>query len=296
MMFNARSLRSKFDEFRCYVADEKPDVICITESWVSEEYFGDNLQDFEIEGYSLFTFDRGRSVKGGGVMLYVNSLYGAKELVDNDKNSDVESVWLDVSLEKDRNSRLRIGAFYRPGNLPHQRQMELDRTICDEIRRNFSKNCLILGDFNLKDFEHAVTGSPACRLYRKCLEEDLFMFQFVDMPTREGSLLDLVFSDISDLVQDLTVGETLGSSDHNIVRFRIRLDGHVKDNPTWVPNFSRADFNGLRTALGRINWEEALGGLNACSMWEKFKGLLSEVQGRFIPLKQRRKRKVLKPA
>ena len=29
VMFNARSLRSKFDEFQCHVALERPDIICI---------------------------------------------------------------------------------------------------------------------------------------------------------------------------------------------------------------------------------------------------------------------------
>ena len=227
-------------------------------------------------------------------MMYVNSSYSAIVVADDRKDSSVESIWLDVSLEKGKNNIIRIGAFYRPGTLPHHKQLELDQIICDEIRRNYNKQCLILGDFNLKDFDDVGVGSPACRIYRQCLEEDLFMHQFVDRPTRQGSILDLVFSDISDLVQSLSVGETLGSSDHNIVRFKIKLPGQVRDNPTKVPNFSRADFNGIRSALREIDWDRNFSGLDAYEMWEKFKALLGECQSRFIPLKQRRKRKAIK--
>ena len=46
LLMNAQSIRSKFDEFVCYVDLEKPDIICVTETWVSESYNGDRLKDF----------------------------------------------------------------------------------------------------------------------------------------------------------------------------------------------------------------------------------------------------------
>ena len=51
---NARSLRSKFDEFQCFVALEKLDIICVIEKWVGEGLNKDRLHDFEIGGYDLF--------------------------------------------------------------------------------------------------------------------------------------------------------------------------------------------------------------------------------------------------
>ena len=44
----AQSLRSKFDEFQCLVALEKPDIICVAETQASEGFNGDRLQDFEV--------------------------------------------------------------------------------------------------------------------------------------------------------------------------------------------------------------------------------------------------------
>ena len=44
MLLNARSIRNKFQEFRCMVAVECLDVICITETWLNTDG-----RDFEGE-------------------------------------------------------------------------------------------------------------------------------------------------------------------------------------------------------------------------------------------------------
>ena len=295
-MFNAQSIRSKFDELLCYVAEEEPDFICITEAWVSEGYFGDNLLDYQIQGYNTFSCDRGSEKKGGGILIYVNELLSATLLPDNHKNLSVESLWLDVTVGKGKSGRVRVGAFYRPGTLTLGDQLELDKCICEEIQRNYCSQCLIIGDFNLRDYEDAGSGSPACKMFRKCLEENLFMHQFVNEPTRKNSILDLVFSDVGDLVQALSVGETLGNSDHSIVRFMLQISGTVKDNLTVIPNFGKADFDSFRLALQEIRWEHEFADLNAYEMWDKFKSILHNVQLGNIPQKHRRKRKLTKPA
>ena len=66
VLINTQSLRSKFDEFQCFV--EKPDITCVTETWVSEGFNGDRLQDFEIVGYDLFSYCR-ETQQGGGVFV-----------------------------------------------------------------------------------------------------------------------------------------------------------------------------------------------------------------------------------
>ena len=67
VMFNAQSLRSKLNEFRCFIAVYKPDIICVTETWVSESFCGDRLEDFEVQGYNLFSYCR-ESRQGGGYL------------------------------------------------------------------------------------------------------------------------------------------------------------------------------------------------------------------------------------
>ena len=68
VMINAQSIRSKFDEFRCYIAVKKPDIVCVTETWVSESFCGDRLEDFELQGYTMFSYCR-EVRQGGGVFM-----------------------------------------------------------------------------------------------------------------------------------------------------------------------------------------------------------------------------------
>ena len=66
MYFNARSLLPKLDELMVLAEDSNPDVIYITETWLSGE-ISDN--ELSIVGYLLYRRDRDRH--GGGVLLYV---------------------------------------------------------------------------------------------------------------------------------------------------------------------------------------------------------------------------------
>ena len=43
-------------------------------------------------------------------------------------------------------------------------------------------------------------------------------------PTRHGAILDIVLSDNRSLVTEIEIGEGLGNSDHNKVRFSITLE------------------------------------------------------------------------
>ena len=55
---NARSVRNKWNEFISYFYSEDIDIACITETWISETYFGDNLDSFNIIGYNKFICQR----------------------------------------------------------------------------------------------------------------------------------------------------------------------------------------------------------------------------------------------
>ena len=64
------------------------------------------------------------------------------------KVNAVESIWLDIKSGPGERHTLRVGAFYRAGNIPKSFQVEIDQLISDEICRNFQDQCLIVGDFN----------------------------------------------------------------------------------------------------------------------------------------------------
>ena len=166
--------------------------------------------------------------------------------------------------------------------------MEVDYVICEESRRNFTPNCIILGDFNLKGYEGATRETNECMLYRKLFEEELFAHQFVTEPTREHSILDLIFSDNKELVKGIAISEGLGNSDHNMISFEISSDTKPTVNLLMVPNFNRVDYESIRNELGQVNWNAELAGLDACEAWSIFKQILGRIQNRYVPLKFKR--------
>ena len=138
-------------------SEETPNtpIICVTEKWVSEEFNGDRLQDFELRGYNMFSYCRAKR-QGGGVFIYVNSSYSVSRVDDRSKAGSVESVWLDITTGAGNGGKLRIAGFYRAGNLSGNLQAELDQEICEELCRNFRTHCLIVGDFNLRGYENGI--------------------------------------------------------------------------------------------------------------------------------------------
>lgn len=285
VMMNAQSVRSKFDEFECYVALEKPDIICVTETWVSEEVNGDRLKDFELQGYNMFSYCR-EARQGGGVLVYVNSLYSPIEVNDTSKVKMVESVWVDLKIGKGHGGMLRLGAFYRAGNLLRDSQVEIDDKICDEIRRNFHSRCLVLGDFNLRAYDKLEDNES--RVFKQLFEDELFMNQLATEPTRQSSILDFILTDCSDLVSDIRICEGLGNSDHNMVKFNISSERKPKNNLVLVPNFNKADFKSIRKDLAKIDWNSELADLDVDEAWDFFKSRLEQVQGKHVPLRQKR--------
>ena len=66
MYFNTRSLCTKLDELIILTEDRNPDVICITETWLSQEI---SSEEISIPGYLLYRRDRNRH--GSGVLMYI---------------------------------------------------------------------------------------------------------------------------------------------------------------------------------------------------------------------------------
>ena len=121
---------------------------------------------------------------------------------------------------------LRVGAFYRAGNIPKSSQVEIDRHISDKICRNFQDQCLIVGVFNLRGYENHTEDTRESRMFRQLFEEEFFMRQFVTQSTRHGAILYLVLSDNRSLVTEVVMCEVVGSSDHNkvpTVKYYIRI-------------------------------------------------------------------------
>ncbi len=117
-----------------------------------------------------------------------------------------------------------------------------------------------------------------------------FLTQVVTQPTRENNILDLILVSDPDLVRYCEVGEKLGGSDHNIIRFNV-CSTQIDDNPTLIPDYRKANFNLARELLPSTAWEyiDSSHYVNRIvDMCTVFRDKLLKVQRTTVPMKPRR--------
>ena len=73
LYYNARSILPKFDELHGNILAQNPSVVCVVESWLSNEI---ENSEVTIPGYQTFRCDRDR--QGGGVIMFVQDSIPAK--------------------------------------------------------------------------------------------------------------------------------------------------------------------------------------------------------------------------
>ena len=267
-------------------------MVFITEAWINEKLFDDSLASFEIPGYNLFTYQRQNKV-GGGIAIYIKDCFMSLCLSDIKRSDDIESIWLDVHCNSNNRHPLRIGVFYRP---PGQNR-SIDEELLDEIERGTSFKTIVIGDFNLPklNLNTARSNELTPKMFKECFEEN-FLTQLVQTPTRKDEILDYVLVNEDDLVTNLEIGEPLGNSDHNIIRFSINnfFEKHAK-NLESIPNFRKGDYDNMRLYMRQFNWESDLEDENAFGMWELFKYRIFAAQRLFIPMRKIRSQIKCKP-
>ena len=133
------------------------------------------------------------------------------------------------------------------------------------------------------------TGSDSAdspeNLFMACIN-DCFLYQHVTQPTRcRGSntpnLLDLVSTNESGMVSDITHLPPLDGSDHMTLLFDLHC--YVEYNrPTNKFSYDKGDYEAIREHLLSCNWDPG-GEADANTLWEKFASNLTEARDQFIP-------------
>ncbi|GAB0178838.1 P protein [Grus japonensis] len=120
--------------------------------------------------------------------------------------------------------------------------------------------------------------------FLECVE-DCFLIQMLDVPTRNEALLDLLLTNQENLFCNISVGDSLGCSDHNTVEFGILLSALKVSTKTKGLDFRRANISLLIAQLGGIPWEASMEDKGTRECREFFKSALLGTQNQFILLK-----------
>ncbi|BHF74856.1 hypothetical protein SprV_0501794400 [Sparganum proliferum] len=283
---NAQSLLSKLDELKIYVNQTLPDVISITETWLSASV---DDREVALSGYHLFRKDRsGR--QGGGVLTYVK--YG---LFASEKEGQLarttETLWL--TIKTPGSQPLEILMVYRPP----RNDPQSDSSLLEELETiSIRPNVMIMGDFNAPNIDWNLTSAPGSEFNfdRRLLKsvQRSHLTQHVSSPTtlREGQLancLDLVLTKAPESVDVVNCLPPLGKSDHVVLQWEYSLFSVPDQSMVIGRNIWRGDFGQMRLDMRRRDWKPALTGC-VLKDWLELKAVLNELITRYCPMSKKK--------
>ena len=173
------------------------------------------------------------------------------------------------------------GVYFRPS---HQGE-PADKAFLLQLQEASRSQALVqLGDFNHPDFcwKSSTASYKQCRKLLECVEDNLI--QVTDSPTRGEALLDLLLTNMDELIKDIKISVSLGCSDHALVEFTILRDmGQVKSKVRTL-NFRRVNFQLFKELVDGTPWEAALRDKGAEQSWQLFKDIFLKAQELSIPI------------
>ena len=259
LYYNARSILPKIDLLRTEViAANFPSVVCIVESWLSEE-----IQDNEIciHDYQLIRLDRNRL--GGGVLVYIhNSLTWEPVLMGP---NDLELMAISVS-SPDHPCKHCISVLYRP---PSSAVTFFDNlcTAIQSISPILFSNFVLIGDFNIN---FCTRDHPYfCKL--NAVLELFSLSQVVSAPTHtapsgDASLIDLALVSDPGMILNCTTVPPLELAEmrsyHNGVklelRWKVRQVKQVQQCSRTIWRYANAEFGKAKRMVEEVDWDSLL--------------------------------------
>ena len=293
--------RTKINEFEGYVYMSKPDIICITETWLWGE-FGDS-EILKADSYKIYRLDRSRKThpidlknpkkfkeKGGGVLIAVRA---DLNIESKQIKSACKAEILSVELDFGNNNYLVITNCYRVGTLGEENFSEIQKHVFSIAGKQKYKKNLMIGDFNLssvnwKDGLGTTTGSPTSTESKFLdLFDNVGFVQHVDQPTHEGGrTLDLVLSNSSSIVKNVEVmAQHVGvMSDHFAIEIRVNVNSsRLKSKKRKILNWKKADIKAMNRDYNRCNWDRLLDFSEPEVMASRFNSVIHTVCEMHVP-------------
>ena len=218
---NVDSLINKIDELKLLIKQEEPHLVPVTEILPKNSVYPVQEQELQIDGFNIVSnLEVANQSKLRGILLYIKSNYSYT--VRKIDYQFQEHIFLDEITNT--GSVFPLGLIYRSPNSSNQNNSLLLDTISDICLKTKEK-LIILGDFNLLRINWTNMRAPHNSYEDSflCCLLDNFLYQHVLEPTsiRSGqneNILGLVLTKEEDYINDLDFMNSLGKSDHLVLR------------------------------------------------------------------------------
>ena len=154
---NVRSLKNKLDDYKsslCVnIESNNYQVVCLSETWLNEHVLDDELSFTDC---AMYRRDRNDNRRGGGLLTLVNNAIISRRLHEFE-NDACELMWIELGVSSRK--KCIVGLYYRPPNASMDSLNLLQQSLESILVQYNSHDVLLLGDFNLPDFEWYKDGT-----------------------------------------------------------------------------------------------------------------------------------------
>lgn len=196
---------NKFDQFQSLVYTKNFDIICVTETWLNNTVFNNEILP---TSYTIYRKDRAN--RGGGVLIAINNSIPSQLCHISDS---IEM----ISVHLNTRPKLLLICLYIPPNCTSEYQQNTLHAISN-IQNDDST--IITGDLNAPDINWLTlyAGSPFSRNLCNTLHH-LNYLQLVNTPTHQaGNTLDLILTNAPHRISNIAVStDSTLNSDHFLV-------------------------------------------------------------------------------
>ena len=242
--------------------------------------------EINIEGYTLLRKDRCSETKtrGGGVALYIRDNINVVQHEISCGGEFSEYLFCTIVCN---NVKTFVGVCYRPPDSLNSN----DENLFEIISEVSKQNCVIMGDFNFAELKwDRVETISERHQFIKCINDNFF-HQLVEKPTRGENFLDLVMCNDETLVEDIEVGEQFGSSDHQVVRFKLVWNETTETKNDEQFNYFKADYKAITNFVKTRNWGGLLSTTDIDENWAAQKAEIILIRDKFVPHKKKSRNK-----
>ena len=251
MLANVQSLLPKIDELDLILSIKRPNVFCITETWLTEDIDTNIIQP---ECYCVCRNDRTRR-RGGGTAIFVRNDETYRHL-QMTLGTGIENEFEVTMVELFRH-QMFLFCLYIPPSLNVSLLLDIQDWLVSEVDRLLSEksfhHVILVGDFNRFDVNQL------------CTELDLF--DLIVNPTRKNNVLDhiLISRGLSPVYcrDNVEYMSPIGRADHMTLCTRpsTSYDGstHLADRRTrCVYDFRHSNLCKLHEEIVNVSWNEIL--------------------------------------
>lgn len=268
---------NKLSKFQSFAYSTFYDIIAITETWLSNSIYDNEILP---TGYSIYRNDR--TTRGGGVLIAVKDYISSVQI---QSPIDLEIVTVEVNAP----SAITVCAVYIPPNAALNYCQSLI-TYLHSLSLDNSKKLFVVGDFNFPDINwHTMTSTAqSSSLFCDYVFENN-LTQMIQCPTHiKGNILDLVLTNSDDLISDIAVhppSNTCLNSDHFFIEVTFStMRNQTPPKPTaYIWDYSKADYNAMCDYLLSLNLNNLLSSRDLEYIWSQLKQAVFQSMELFIP-------------